>query len=186
MYYKPLPSQKYLLECLDYNLITGEIFWKQRPLHHFTPKKVSAEHSMHRWNVRYAGKLVNKKSLGSSGYLEININKQSYLLHRLIWKLIYGEDPTELIDHRDTDRFNLRKTNLRCASHSQNQSNSGVYKNNTLQIKGVRLLPSGRFPATIVSNTVHRHLGCFDTAGDAHRIYCKAADQLHGEFANHG
>ena len=32
---KELPSQKYLLECFDYDQDTGELTWKKRPRHHF-------------------------------------------------------------------------------------------------------------------------------------------------------
>lgn len=183
---KQLPPQKYLQECFFYNPKTGELVWRERPENHFTPKKVSPAHSMKRWNRRYANTKINDLTIGSSGYHEVRVNKQSFLAHRIIWKLIYGEDPINIIDHIDNNPHNLRINNLRIANHADNRSNSRVNKNNILGVKGVHQLPSGRYSAQIRRDKQNLHLGSFDTIILAHHAYCTAADALHGEFSNHG
>ncbi|MFA7302064.1 MAG: HNH endonuclease [Candidatus Shapirobacteria bacterium] len=141
---------------------------------------------MRSWNKRYAGQICTNKSRSGCKYLNIRINKTCYLLHRVIWKLMHGADPKSMIDHIDGDCFNLRASNLREATNGQNQANGRIQKNNSTGVKGVRLVPSGRFQASIGHDNKAKYLGLFDTKEAAHAAYCKAANELHKEFANYG
>lgn len=61
---KPLPSQKYIRECLKYNPKTGKLFWKKRPLSHF-----KNESGYNRWNARWPGKPAFTARMGKAGFI---------------------------------------------------------------------------------------------------------------------
>ncbi|MDR5802169.1 HNH endonuclease [Caballeronia sp. LZ001] len=108
------------------------------------------------------------------------------LMHREILRL--PSDDKRLIDHRDGNRLNNQKSNLRICNKSENSRNRLAPKNNKTGFKGVCLCKAtGRYRATInVSGSKQIHLGYFDTAAAAHEAYSKAAPNFHGEFANNG
>ncbi len=96
------------------------------------------------------------------------------------------EEP-ETVDHRDMDRTNNRWANLRSSLYGQNTANSKVRKDSISGIKGVQQHPgTGRYYARIRKDKITHYLGCFDTPEEAHAAYCKAAQELHGEFWNPG
>ncbi len=114
---KRLPSQIHLSEMLDYNPSTGRLTWRVRPRHHF--EKVGTWKA---WNTRYAGKPAlagtdtegyRSGCLGSVGRVKA---------HRIIWKLIHGEEP-EAIDHINHIRTDNRLRNLRAVSAGENCRN---------------------------------------------------------------
>jgi hypothetical protein len=175
---KPLPSLKHLQECFGYNPETGVLFWKFRPLHHFID-----EHSWKVWNARYANNIVS--CISSNGYGRVSVDSNRYLVHRIIWKLVTGNDPIKLIDHIDGNRLNNRVSNLREANDSENQWNSLAQKNNKLGIKGVRLDKNGKnYCARITHYGKEYGLGTYDTIEEASLAYQKASLKYHGEFGN--
>lgn len=101
------------------------------------------------------------------GYAETCVSfgklKKAYLMHRVIY-LYFGKDE---IDHRDRNRLNNQKYNLRQATHSQNQHNTGLRKDNKTGFKGVFLRESGRFRAYINIDGRRINLGTFGTALEA-------------------
>ena len=105
-------------------------------------------------------------------------------MHRLIIGLT---DPDVKVDHRDRNGLNNTRTNIRACSHGQNMRNSGTRSDNTSGFKGVYFdKRRGKWAAQIVVNGKNRYLGSFITPEEAHQAYCRAADELHGEFANYG
>ena len=97
-----------------------------------------------------------------------------------------GEDPGELeIDHDDQNGYNNSFRNLRKATRPQNANNRGVQSNNKIGLKGV-FKKYNRYYAQIHKNGKKIHLGTYDTAEEAHKAYCEAADQYFGRFANYG
>lgn len=110
------------------------------------------------------------------GYINICIDQQIYKAHRLAWLWMTGEWPTEEIDHKDLDKANNRFSNLREATHSQNQINR---KKRGYTFDKRR----GAFVAQIKENGKHRHLGQFKTSVEASAAYNEAANAIHGEFA---
>jgi hypothetical protein len=106
-------------------------------------------------------------------------------MHRYIMGLKYG-DPTR-VDHKNTDGLDNRRENLRICSQALNARNRAINKNNTSGFKGVSWLNKRKkWVAVIRLNNKSKHLGSFSTPEEAHAAYCKAADILHGEFANYG
>lgn len=168
-----------LREMLEYDPETGSMHWKVRPQTHF--KNFGACKS---WNTRNAGKPTG--CLMPSGYLAINIRGTPYMAHRLAWAIYYGEF-AGTIDHINRVRHDNRLCNLRACTLSQNQHNRTISPNNSSGFKGVSWhKQKNRWRAYIVVNWKQKSLGLYDTAEEAHAAYCKAADALHGPFANHG
>lgn len=113
----------------------------------------------------------------SSGYPTTKSNGVFRRLHCMILP-----DARE-VDHRDGDRLNCRRSNLRNCSHAQNCRNTPARLTNRLGLKGVQRTPEGRFAARIQVDGEQIYLGRFDEAADAARAYDRAALQYHGDFA---
>lgn len=136
------------------------------------------------------GKFAAKKYLGkptgykhSSGCVFVSINKKKLKAHRVAWLLQTGEWPADEIDHINGNPSDNRWANLRAATRSQNNWNTGTPKHNTSGIKGVGFLArSGKWRANISAYGQARFLGHFDTAEEAAAAYRSAALILHGEF----
>ena len=84
--------------------------------------------------------------MSKSGYLRITlspygVNKKAFLVHRLI-ALHFIPNPKNLqeVDHIDRNRLNNKLDNLRWASHSENQINKNVGKNNKLGHKNIYII----------------------------------------------
>jgi HNH endonuclease/AP2 domain len=173
--FKPLPTQRFLQECFTYNSETGELRWRQRPRDHFPTLREYI-----RWNGRYAGTTAGR--IGERGYRTVAVNDILYRAHRIIWKMMTGEEPPE-IDHRDVDRRNNRWLNLRRATHSQNGGNRPIGPHSKTGFKGVYFDGrTNKFGSRIFVEGRMRSLGHFATAEQAHDAYCQAARQVWGEF----
>lgn len=70
-------------------------------------------------------------------------------LHRLVLHL-NTEDP--IVDHKNRQKYDNRKQNLRLSDKQTNNINRGANKNNKLGIKGVVQLTNGRYRAKIERN----------------------------------
>lgn len=116
-------------------------------------------------------------------------NRTAILLHRVVLERMMGRPLTraELTDHISGDKLDNRRENLRIATNTENMRNRGQQRNNTSGFKGVywnRKLGKWQAQITVLGQRVH--LGLFATPEEAHTAYCKAAKELHGEFANTG
>lgn len=167
---KPLPCLDLLNKLFQYEPATGTIIYRIS-----VGKKIKAGQK--------AGTVSNR------GYLSIaiTINGKSirFQAHRLIWYIMTSSDPNELqIDHIDGDKLNNKFSNLRLATQTQNMRNRGVNKKSKSQLKGAQWRKDKqKWCAQITVNQKVKHLGYFPTPELAHMAYCKAAAELHGEFA---
>lgn len=108
---KELPTQEYLNSIFEYK-DDGKLYWKIKTNNRIRIGSIAG-------------------TLNKNGYLLVQINKIMYYAHRLIWKMFYGTDPKEQIDHINHDRIDNRIENLREVSAKSNGKNSSKSKSNT-------------------------------------------------------
>jgi hypothetical protein len=124
--------------------------------------------------------------LTSRGYVRVRVDGGRYFEHVLVWLHVTGEWPHQGIDHRNGNPADNRFDNLRLATQSQNSMNRRRRSNNTLGFKGVMKVQRGRFYAYIWDGKRRVMVGAGDTPEEAHEVYCTAARERFGEFANGG
>lgn len=173
---RPLPDAEYLRQCFDYDPDTGVLTWRERPPEHFPDLR-----AWKIWNTRFVGKRA-----GTPLRRYVGILNHPYTIHRVIWKLVTGDEPPEQIDHMDQDWMNNRWANLRGATQYQNQRNRGAQRNNLAGLKGVSRDRSGHYYARLTLRGVPTRIGTFQTAEAAHAAYCDAARVEYGEFWSAG
>ncbi|OFZ69081.1 MAG: hypothetical protein A2V79_11715 [Betaproteobacteria bacterium RBG_16_56_24] len=121
------------------------------------------------------------------GYIQIKINRRKYYAHRLAWLYVYGELPTHDTDHINMDRADNRIANLRLATRSENNFNTGKQANNTSGFRGVSWKnTSKKWCAEARLNGEHHHLGYFTTPEEADVAYRAFVQRHHGEFLYQG
>lgn len=162
---RPLPDQPLLLRLLDYNSETGELTWRTRSPEMFKDNaRWTAEENCARWNTRYAGRPAFTALNG--GYPYGAISGQCYMAHRVIWKMVHGQDPEEL-DHRDGQRQNNRLANLREVTAQQNATNRRLSPRNTSGFSGVSRTRAGKWRAYIHKDGRQTQLGEFASVAQA-------------------
>ena len=179
--YKLLPSQEFLQAAVDYNPDTGILTWKEdRPKEHF---KTKIHYSY--WKSKVAG--TQALTMNNSGYRVISFNDSSYVQHRVIWKLVTGNEPIAEIDHINHDRSDNRWCNLREATWYEQQHNQSIRSDNTSGIKGVNYDKlTGTWKARVQVNNTRIHVGGFLTIEEAKLAIENKRLELHGEFAYNG
>lgn len=121
------------------------------------------------------------------GYWAIGYKRNQYYVHRLVWLFEHGEWPAAEIDHINGDPSDNRISNLRQATHQQNNHNRARNKTRTTP-KGVDCQPSDMYPyrpwrARIKVGDRRITLGYFATPEEASSAYKAAAEKHFGEFA---
>jgi hypothetical protein len=169
-----LPSVKLLREFIDYNPETGVLKWRVRDARHFPSLRIC-----HTWNSHYAGKEVGW--LNANGYYATRFGKPSFLVQRIIWKIMTGKEPPDLIDHIDGNRTNNLWNNLREATAIQSAHNQGVRSTNTSGFRGV-LKRGNRYMARVMIDGKYRSIGTFQTAERASAVYEDKIKELYGKF----
>ena len=161
-----LPSKEDLERLFSYRENTGELIWR-----------------INRTGGTKAGDVAGY--ISRMGYRVVKVKSRLYMAHRLIWQIKHGDVPDKAqIDHVNGDKDDNRLENLRLCSGSDNCQNRPANKRNKSGYKGVYWWKSRQaWRADIVANGRHRYLGTFATVELAHMAYCKAAAELHGDFA---
>lgn len=101
-------------------------------------------------------------------------------LHAEVFRRMGGKGTA---DHRDRDRLNCRRSNLRPSTRQQNSANTGIRSDNNSGYKGVRRRRQGDWGATIHIRGRNIALGVFETREEAALAYNRAALRLFGEYA---
>lgn len=167
MRFRILPSAAELRERFDYDPETGVLRWRIGPK---------------------AGKVAGSFNK-ANGYLQvfvkINGKREIPPVHRVIWKLVYDEDP-EYIDHIDGRRDNNALSNLRSATRADNARNARMRRDNTSGICGVdQRGRRNKWRARIHFNGKSHSLGEFDTRLEAIAAR-KRAEREFGFTSTHG
>ena len=111
-------SQQRLQEVFFYDPNTG----------HMHKKK-----NIHTRDKRQVGRYT------AEGYLQVNVDKKVYLVHRLAWLYCHGEiDPELVIDHINGVRDDNRICNLRLVTKAENARNTG-YRNTPTKLQRMLL-----------------------------------------------
>lgn len=101
-------------------------------------------------------------------------------MHRLIFPLADGQT----VDHKDFDGLNNRRSNLRPATQSQQNTHRRKREFTSSQFRGVSWYePTKKFNAKITTDKRILRLGYFNSEDAAARAYDAAARKYYGEFA---
>jgi hypothetical protein len=157
-------TQERLRELVKYDEVTGLFTWnKQRP------KCVIG---------CVAGRI------GVYGYIQIRIEGKTYTAHRLAFLYVTGSFPVNQVDHINGVKNDNRWSNLRAATHYQNQCNRLPQGNNTSGVPGVYFERSvNKWTAAVKANGKLHFLGRFSNKEDAVHAVRVARPKLHGDFA---
>lgn len=175
---KKLPTQEVLNDLILYDPYTGNVNWKCRDRKYFP-----SDWSFIVWNKSYENKPITCKN--HHGYLYTTIFGSKYLLHRLIWKLMFNEEPSDL-DHINGVRDDNRLQNLRVVNHQENMRNMRKVAANSSGYTGVyKHTQNGRWVAQISVDNKTKYLGIFHSIEDA--IICrKKAELMYNFHDNNG
>lgn len=176
---KKLPDRELLTSLLSYNQETGELFWKARPLDSFANERCGKS-----WNTKWAGKPAFT-AVDALGHKIGAISHVLYRSHRVIYKLMTGEDPDH-IDHINGVYADNRWANLRSVPSNVNQKNMKRSRSNSSGTTGVSWDKSKNSWMVVI--TVDRksiHLGRFKDINDAIAAR-KQAEATYGFHINHG
>lgn len=153
----------YSKEFLDYNPVTGLLIWKKPPSRFIK-----------------AGQEAGHK--GPDGIM-IKIMGRAMPAHRLIWIMVFNEDPPEQIDHKDRNCYNNSLDNLRASCKFTNQQNTIARKDSSTGVKGVSPVGS-KFRARSSLYGKRVCLGTFSSEEDAKEVLMDFRRKHYGEFSN--
>lgn len=121
-----------------------------------------------------------------SKYHSVMVDNERYQTHRIIWKLVKGEEPIGEIDHINGNRSDNRIKNLRLVDKAANLKNQKKYKNNKSGMPGIYWNEQKKkWCVQVTSDGIQRYYGCFEKLSDAKnkRIEAQAEFSFH---KNHG
>jgi hypothetical protein len=123
-----------------------------------------------------------KWRLNSRGYVIRTYTVNGREVYVCLHREIMNAKPGHVIGHRDHDKLNNTRANLRFVTQQQNTCFRRRFANNTSGYKGVNW-QNDRWHARIEVDEHAIHLGHFDDPGMAALAYDAAATRLFGEFA---
>jgi hypothetical protein len=137
--------------------------------------------SQFKWQYGANGYAVRDEYLGKQ---DGKYRHRTVLMHRVIMKAPIGMD----VDHKNRDKLDNRRPNLRLATRSQNKANSVRNKRIYSELpRGVTYNPSPRTKKLYMARLCHQgksyFLGNFYTPKEASEAYVSKKKVLFGEFA---
>lgn len=160
-------TQDLVKRLFDYNEDTGVITWKE-----VRSKKVKIGQE--------AGYLST-----DSGYRKITVGEKLLYAHRIAFLYTYGFLP-KYIDHKNGNRADNSKANLRECTQTQNNQNSKLRESSKSGYKGVVFdKRSNKWESFITLNRKKKFLGYFDDLELAGFVAEEARNMHYGEFCRH-
>lgn len=118
-----------------------------------------------------------------TGYAVAWVGGEKLYMHRLIMDKPNGK----MIDHINHDTLDNRISNLRLATHSQNQRNRKLSKRNTSGVHGVSWAKNERsWTVRIRVGKRYLNLGYFEDINEAKKVRQEAEIKYYGVFAPQG
>lgn len=140
-------------EAFDYNPETGELKWK---VNSGTRARAGTK----------AGNIYGRKT----GYYQVSIDGDSFLVHRLVWLIHYGKMPTYDIDHINGNGLDNRIENLRDVPDVVNRQNCRKRIDNQSGITGINWNKRAeKWMVQIGFLGKNKYQGCFSDIGEAIR-----------------
>lgn len=119
--------------------------------------------------------------VSDNGYACSNIKHKITKLHRFI----LDAPSDKMVDHKDLNKLNCRRHNIRLCVDGQNKMNLAVRETNIAGVKGVGWMrDKKKWRARIQVNGKEKHLGCFDFVEDAIAARLNHEKMIYGEFGN--
>ena len=120
------------------------------------------------------------------GYLQMNIDRVVYKVHRLIFLYMTGEFPKCDVDHVNGNRTDNRWENLRLVSRQENLRNMGLRQSNTSGVCGASYDRNrSAWHAYIGTGNKRTHIGYFGKKEDAVKARTDA-ERKYEYHVNHG
>lgn len=122
--------------------------------------------------------------LSNKGYAIASTHVDGKIVNFYMHRLVAGTPAGAKTDHRDGNRLNNVRLNLRVCTNRQNNMNLAKQKNRSSGLKGVSWSKQKRkWHARIKVDGKAKHLGFFSDEVAAGAAYNAAAKNLFGEFA---
>lgn len=119
-------------------------------------------------------------------YRTVRVLRSPRQLHRIIWMMVYGEDPSGEIDHINGNGLDNSLKNLRVVTHRENAMNQRLRATNKSGVSGVSWEKRrGKWTVRIRQGGKKITVGRFDTFDEAVSARDKAAEAF-GYHTNHG
>jgi hypothetical protein len=119
------------------------------------------------------------------GHIRASYNGKTVEIGRYILES-HGENLDGLVvDHKDLNPLNNKKSNYRICTFQENRMNHSLFKNNTSGHSGVCYRKSSRkWVARITVNYKRVFLGCYDTKEEAIKARKKAELKYYGQYSS--
>jgi hypothetical protein len=161
----PLPPAEELRALMQYDPKTGSLIWHPKPPTTWVNR---------RFNTLFAGKQVG--STDSQGHVQVRIRGPLRQVHRVIWKMMTGNEPPPMLDHKDGNPSNNKWTNIREATPQTNNWNSLARSESSTGHRCIYALKpknptSYQFRVIMKVSGRDTHFGNFHTIEDAKAAY---------------
>ena len=118
-------------------------------------------------------------TLDNYGYVRYSSRKNGLNNKRLHRVIMNVTDPKIQIDHKNNNKLDNSRENIRTCTQQQNLCNVGLTKANTSGFKGVSFKKANqKYTATIQINYKQYYLGYFLTAEKAYKCYCYVSERI--------